>query len=213
MLRDPDVLQALKVDASEDGAATRRRQTGEGACVRAGQRPPQATAAHLRTVALTLGRLSLGHMGLFGRFGGSWPLVEKGRLRDEVIRSLTVAGCSPQELEEAAALLNRTIRFDLASRVLSLAGHLPQARGEAFSTKVQAFLGRDARGSWIPGTEHFASPSASQVRALFSEVAVDDSRVLRRLREYERYEADGIVPDIEHDSKEEDEFRAEVQKR
>ncbi|WP_394835001.1 hypothetical protein LVJ94_51730 [Pendulispora rubella] len=159
-----------------------------------------ASADQLRTVASTLGRLALDSVAMAGRLA-SLSISDQMSIRNDVASTLASAGCGQEEIDKAAILLDRTCRFDLVNRIIQLAGEFA-GWSQEFQKQTNALKGLDEKGSFIRGQERFSVADAGKVREVLAQYKITDPRVLRRWREYERYENEQIPPDIEGDEDE-----------
>jgi hypothetical protein len=112
---------------------------------------------------------------------------------------------------QAAGLLNRSFRWDLAHRVWALVSMRPGNRtNPEYVRHERDFSGVNEKGSLIPGRDRFQSPSSTALRAFVETYSDSDPRVLRRLEDYERYEQDGTLPDTSRDEEQLTEYRREM---
>jgi hypothetical protein len=153
----------------------------------------KASTAQLRTLAASVGKLELDNLALRSRLG-SLPLRAKAAIRDQLVEALAVAGCSADDLERAAKLLNASFRFDLTLRIGDPASkalarmcdnRYDDERLKTFGEKWQDLSGKQG---WL-------SPAPSEdFRSLLAEFGVNDPDAHQRLEEFERYERSGELP-------------------
>jgi hypothetical protein len=152
----------------------------------------KATVAQLRTLAALLGKLELDNLALRNRLGALPPSILL-EIRDEVSKVLGVAGCSPDEIERAHALLMTTIRFDLATKIVNTAWEEfresnPQAHNR-FAEGVKPL--RDPGSFSVPGPEEY--------RRVLAQMNALSEGVTRRIKAYKRFERTGEEPTYKGD--------------
>ncbi len=165
----------------------------------------KATVEQLKAVGINLAKPFLRLAATSGRFGGHMTLSGRVETTNKVVAALRDAGCTDEQVADVRAFSDQVVRFDLAARVLRLAGEKLSETNRDFNMSGSpllgerfALIGLDAKGSHIPGKE-WSVPSLDQVKAYLSKYNVTDAAVLKCLADYERYLSSGTVPADEHD--------------
>lgn len=191
-------LKAFKGLFEMEGALRRAEEVTDEA---------KATVDQLRRVGLTLAKPSLRLVAVSGRFGGGIPMAERIETVDDVVDALRLAGCDDDDLNGLRTGIDKVTRFDLAARVFRLV-MIAVNNDAVVEKKRKEMIGLDPKGSWIKGRE-FSSPTPKDLRALLAEHDVTDTRVLRRVEEYERFCEERKVPSLVRDDEEEQELKKE----
>jgi hypothetical protein len=182
-----DSIRRLKAGSFElEGALRRAERVTEEAV---------ATVMQLRAISAVLGKATLDALGVYGRWGGSFPLAEKVAKRDELISALRVAGCSDEQIADARKLLDETLRWDVARRIFALADVVVKDFNHPYFKGKETLLKSTGR--------KFSAATADEVRRMLSECHVVHPEVTRRVDDYQRYEETGAPPETSNDANEE----------
>lgn len=132
-------------------------------------------------------------------------LAARVETTNKVVAALREAGCSDEQLGDVREFSDQSMRYDLAARVLRLAGETLAKSNRDFNShgspllgERNALIGLDAKGNFITGKE-WKGPSLDQVKAYLSKYKVTDAAVLKRLAEYEQYLSFGTLSTHDED--------------
>jgi hypothetical protein len=145
----------------------------------------KATVEQLRGLAATLGKLVLDQTGFHNRLGNLSPLA-LGASRDRVLRAMSEAGCTGDELRAARRLIDGSIRMALVDRI---SGALAIVESMSPPRPGLAKKCSDLRGV------SFDPPPAAAFRKLVRGLDVTTPAVLSCVDDLERFEESGAIPE------------------